>query len=111
LPFSEKLKFPEKVFSILAGGVDSPFLRRIISVEFKLKRKKFRVTNVHLDHNGGRNNRKKQLLHLVNKLDNNREFDFEIICGDFNNLDTSKDNFENQMIESILVGFTEATRN
>src|SRR5690554_2260376 len=37
LPFSENLRFPEKVFSILAGGVSTPFLRRAISAEFEFK--------------------------------------------------------------------------
>lgn len=109
LPFSNVLKPHEKLFSKLAGGISVPLERRIVSACFVFEETSIRVTNVHLDHNGGTKNRIRQLNFLVKALNLNPH-SHEIICGDFNNLDPLNNGKERTQYRQILgSSFTEAT--
>lgn len=109
LPYSEKLALHEKIFSWLAGGITVPFKRRVIVGYFKYKNKKLRVTNVHLDHNGGIKNRTSQLKYLLNALDQSDNSLSDIICGDFNNFNLRGQNDELESYHKILHEYQDAT--
>lgn len=102
LPNSRVLAIHEKFFSWIVGGVTTPFQRRIIIGYFKLNNTFIRISNIHLDHNGGIKNRKKQLLYLINVLNKNKSVKHEIICGDFNSFDLLKNGREVIMQKEIL---------
>lgn len=101
LPKSKKLAIHEKVFTWLAGGVTTTFDRRSINAIFQFGKHKFRLTNIHLDHNGGINNRKKQLQFLINFLEK-ENFIHDIVCGDFNSFDLLKTGQESLMHQQIF---------
>lgn len=101
LPKSQKLSGPEKAFSWLAGGITVPFQRRAIIGYFTVNKKMIRISNVHLDHNGGVKNRKKQLLSLMEFLAKD-EVAHEIICGDFNSFDLLNNDSEAKMHLEVL---------
>ncbi len=111
LPYSGNLLLHEKIFSLLAGGITKPFKRRVITGYFTYRKKSIRITNIHLDHNGGLKNRKKQLQFLIEKLNSDEAFFYDIICGDFNNLNLWKNDREILAHQEILTGYVEATSN
>lgn len=102
LPKSKSLSLPEKIFSWFAGGITATFQRRTVIAEFSLDKEKFRIVNLHLDHNGGISNRKKQLLFLMHHLKSLEEVSHEIICGDFNSFDLLRTGTENLMHDEVL---------
>ncbi|MEX2007600.1 MAG: hypothetical protein WD992_02390 [Candidatus Levyibacteriota bacterium] len=110
LPIYNRLGIHEKIFSWFAGGTTAPFQRRVIIGQFKLNEAEIRITNLHLDQNGGLMNRRKQLLYLMNILRKNK-FSKEIICGDFNSFDLLKKGKEAKMQKNILGNnFIDASR-
>jgi endonuclease/exonuclease/phosphatase family metal-dependent hydrolase len=102
LPRAKALAFHEQLFSILAGGLMVPYQRRTIIGDFTYNNQLLRVTNLHLDHNGGLKNRQKQLLYIQNVLEKKKAADIEIICGDFNSFDLLKRGQEAMMLTKIL---------
>lgn len=112
LPYSKPLALHEKVFSLLVGGITSPFKRRIVLINFRMNKKNFCIANVHLDHNGGAINRLTQLAHIKKLLKKFSVSDKEILCGDFNCFDLSKNGIENEAYEKLLGSqYAEATKN
>ncbi len=104
LPKYSTLAIHEKVFSWIVGGVMESFQRRVIIGCFELTNtKKVRVTNVHLDQNGGLKNRKRQLEYLMNNLQKNK-FYHEIVCGDFNSFDLLESGKEMVMHKEVMGG-------
>lgn len=102
LPKHSLLGIHEKIFSWIAGGITVPFQRRVIIGYFKLNNaKRVRITNVHLDQNGGLKNRERQLKYLMNILQKNK-FYHEIICGDFNSFDLLKNGREMAMHKKVI---------
>lgn len=112
LPKYNNIKFHEKIFSWIAGGVSTSFERRAILGYFKFNDgRSIRVTNVHLDQNGGLKNRRKQLKYLVSILQKNK-LEREIICGDFNSFDLLNKGKEAEMQKELLgKDFTDISRN
>jgi len=111
LPYSGKLHIHEKVFSLLTGGIISPFRRRIIFIEFSMGKTNFCITNIHLDHNGGEPNRLKQLSYVKKLIKDFSTSEKEIICGDFNCFDLLKSGKENKSYQKLLgIQYTEATK-
>ncbi|MFA6006013.1 MAG: hypothetical protein WC775_06065 [Patescibacteria group bacterium] len=102
LPKSKKLALHELVFSLVAGGISTPFQRRAIVGYFKYSNNTIRISNIHLDHNGGQANRESQLNYIRQYLARNRLLNHEILCGDFNSFDLLKTGAEFQMHERIL---------
>lgn len=90
LPRYKTLALHEKIFSWIAGGVTAPFQRRVIVGYFKFNNVNIRITNLHLDQNGGLENRKKQLAYIINILLKGNTINQEVICGDFNSFDLLK---------------------
>ena len=109
LPYSKKLSLHEKAFSWLAGGTVIPFRRRAIIGYFMYKNQRLRVTNVHLDHNGGKKNRCRQLNYLINILQQESNNTSDIICGDFNNFDLLGNNNELKEYIHILHDYEDTT--
>jgi len=60
------------------------FRRKVLIIDFYLGRKKVRVTNIHLDWQGGPLHRKNQLQFAYARLNAMPPVDYEVICGDFN---------------------------
>ncbi|MFZ1721949.1 MAG: hypothetical protein WAU07_05595 [Microgenomates group bacterium] len=111
LPESKSLAFHEKIFSLLAGGIAIPFKRRIILANFIINNNKFCIANVHLDHNGGTKNRLIQLAFIKNSLEKFSISNKEILCGDFNCFDLSKNGKEDASYKEILgQDYIEATK-
>ncbi len=111
LPKSKSLNLPEKIFSWFAGGITATFQRRSLIAEFSLDKTKFRITNLHLDHNGGISNRNKQLTFLMDHLNNLKPTSHEIICGDFNSFDLLRNGKEKLMHDEVLGGdFIDASK-
>lgn len=102
LPKCKSLKINERIFSLIVAGITAPFQRRVIIGYFKFNNVIIRISNIHLDHNGGLENRKKQLLYLINILKKNKSINHEIICGDFNSLDLLNNGKEIIMQRKIL---------
>lgn len=102
LPKHERLAIHERVFSQIAGGITVPFQRRVIIGLFTINNVEFRLSNVHLDHSGGIQNRKKQLMYLMDVLRNGAPVAHEIICGDFNNFDLLKNGYESKMHKEVI---------
>ncbi len=112
LPYSNKFTQLEKVLSWLAGGVTTPIQRRSVIGYFRYKNKTVRLTNVHLDHNGGSKNRYHQLKFLMTRLQQmqlRKKPDFDIICGDFNILDPLKNRKEIKLYQQLLADYQDAT--
>lgn len=101
LPKHKALVVHEKIFSWIVGGITVPFQRRVIVGYFKFNNISIRITNIHLDQNGGLKNRKIQLKYLANTLRKN-SYTHEIICGDFNSFDLLKTGKEARMHAEIL---------
>ena len=110
LPYSKTLSLHEKVFSWLAGGITVPFMRRVVVGYFTYKNKTLRITNLHLDHNGGSENRHNQLKYLIGKLQQDKKIKYDIICGDFNNFDLFNKK-EIEVYKNILCDYDDATIN
>lgn len=102
LPKSKSLALHEKIFSWTVAGITSTFQRRIIIGTFKFNNKVLRISNIHLDHNGGLENRKGQLEFFLKLLLKDKTADKEIICGDFNNFDLLKNGKESKMYQEVL---------
>lgn len=102
LPKSKALSMHEKVFSWIVGGISVPFQRRAIIGYFEFNNRLIRVSNIHLDHNGGLENRKKQLSYFVDILKKDKTINNEIICGDFNSFDLLKNGKESLMHTEII---------
>lgn len=102
LPKSRTYLPHEMIFSLIAGGIIVPFQRRTISGTFQIDEKYIRITNLHLDHNGGLKNRGKQLKYLVNVIKKETKVDCEIICGDFNSFDLLKRGEEYRQEKEII---------
>lgn len=109
LPYSKKLTFFEKGLSWLAGGITVPFKRRALIGYFAHQNNLLRVTNIHLDHNGGIKNRTRQLAFVRRTLQRKKPVDHDIICGDFNNLDLRNTQHGLQTFQKILQGYEDAT--
>jgi len=84
LPKISSLKIAIKVLEKLFFARKLPVQRGAIVAEFKMGGGLLRVANVHLDWIGGLKHKAGQLQYLVDYLKNNPQFDYEIICGDFN---------------------------
>jgi endonuclease/exonuclease/phosphatase family metal-dependent hydrolase len=102
LPKSKFLSIHELLFSLIAGGVLVPFQRRSVIGTFRLRGKRIRITNLHLDHNGGLYNRQKQLEYVLNCIRKDKKVDGEVICGDFNILDIRKNSEEYELQKRII---------
>ncbi|MBU0578642.1 hypothetical protein KKE34_01425 [Patescibacteria group bacterium] len=102
LPYSKTLAIHEKIFSYLASGITIPIQRRVIIGEFKFNGEYIRISNIHLDHNGGLKNRLKQLKYFLKILHKDKSISKDIICGDFNCFDLLKTGRENTELKIIL---------
>ena len=112
LPTSGSLAIHERIFSYLAGGISKPFKRRVLLGYFCMNSTKFTVANIHLDHNGGINNRKQQLSYLMQSQFKNSPKSIDVIAGDFNNFDLLKSGKEKRIYSNILGNnFIDATAN
>lgn len=64
---------------------DYDVLRGAIIAEFRYKSKPIRVSNIHLDWQGGNQHREEQIAFL-SKFLRKKPYQFEVVCGDFNTL-------------------------
>lgn len=80
LPKLEKLSFIEKQVT----SIPKPPQRGAIITTFDVSDSPLRITNLHLDWQGGIPHRMAQLRYLVSHLKQKPDVAHEIICGDFN---------------------------
>jgi endonuclease/exonuclease/phosphatase family metal-dependent hydrolase len=102
LPPSPPLAIHEKAFVWLAAGLTAPLRRRALIGRFRFNGKLVRITNLHLDFNGGTVQRVKQLKYLKNLLAHDNKNAREIICGDFNCLDLLNIGAEHRIYHQVL---------
>jgi endonuclease/exonuclease/phosphatase family metal-dependent hydrolase len=86
----------------LAGAKPKLFQRRSIAGCFSFNHQKFKIMNIHLDHMGGVRHRAKQLKSVLEQNIFPEVETYEIICGDFNNLDVTKFGKQNRLVRKIF---------
>lgn len=93
LPKLPKLRFYEKAFSKVRVRMEKvteskiePTQRAALIGEFELSGQLLRITNLHLDWQGGFKQKSLQLKTLKDYLKPKLAVDYEIFCGDFNTL-------------------------
>ncbi len=106
LPALEKAVLWEKMFFRMHGVKVHTLKRGALVGAFKVNGKILRITNTHLDFQGGWQQREKQLKALKSYLDLQSPADLEIICGDFNTLGFSSRVGKLSSVQNILTGFT-----
>lgn len=68
-------------------GLEPKIIKRGVLIgTFSIGQKKIRITNLHLDFQGGNAHRANQLKSLMHHPTSELPVDYEIICGDFNTL-------------------------
>lgn len=80
LPKLKKLSLIERKVT----SVPKPPQRGAIVANFKLNNEPLRITNLHLDWQGGVSHRMTQLEYLISRIKQKPTVSREIICGDFN---------------------------
>lgn len=105
LPKVEKLGFFERQ----ATSTPKPPQRGAVIATFDVNNTPLRITNLHLDWQGGVSQRMAQLRHLATHLKQKPDVTHEIICGDFNTLGSkaSAKKQQNEMQRIIGEDFTE----
>lgn len=83
LPSLKSLNLLERVIDKILINRTTPIKRGVLIGVFKLSNRYLRITNLHLDWQGGLKHRTEQLQYIINKL-KQESFEQEVICGDFN---------------------------
>lgn len=86
LPEQSHLTFWNKLFYWVLGLEPKIIKRGALIGTFTFGQKHVRITNLHLDFQGGNSHRANQLQSLTNFLALQAPIEHEIICGDFNTL-------------------------
>lgn len=86
LPEQSHLTFWNKLFYWILGLEPKIIKRGALIGTFTCGTKKIRVTNLHLDFQGGNSHRANQLISLTDFLATQEPVEYEIVCGDFNTL-------------------------
>lgn len=86
LPEQSRLTVWNKLFYWMLGLQPKIIKRGALIGTFIFEQRKVRVTNLHLDFQGGNNHRANQLKSLTNYLALEAPADHEVLCGDFNTL-------------------------
>lgn len=86
LPEQTRLTFWNKLFYWVLGLQPKIIKRGALIGTFSVGQKKIRITNIHLDFQGGNAHRANQLKSLMHYLTSELPVYCEIMCGDFNTL-------------------------
>lgn len=86
LPEQGHLTFWNKLFYWMLGLEPKIIKRGALIGTYIFKHKEIRITNLHLDFQGGISHRAHQLKSLTDYLASQVHVDHEVICGDFNTL-------------------------
>lgn len=99
LPKLNRLFFHEKIFETVMSKHARPIQRAALIGEFAIAERTIRITNLHLDWQGGFKQRSLQLNHLKSLLKSKQPVNFEIFCGDFNTIGFYR--FDNGRLEKV----------
>ncbi len=103
LPKREKLSIIESLIEKILINRTVPVSRGAIIGTFTYERKNIRVTNVHLDWQGGPNHRLDQLKYVQSIINKKQKSTYEIVVGDFNTVGLSLSFRKNeQAIKNVL---------
>lgn len=102
LPEQGHLTFWNKLFYWMLGLTPKIIKRGALIGTFRIGKKQIRITNLHLDFQGGNNHRASQLKSLTDYLASQTHVDYEIISGDFNSLGLFKKREKILTLESRL---------
>jgi endonuclease/exonuclease/phosphatase family metal-dependent hydrolase len=86
LPKLQKLYFYELAWEKIRKEYPRPVQRAVLIGDFLVNGKRLRITNVHLDWQGGAKQRSMQLSHVYTHVKSKEKADHEIMCGDFNTI-------------------------
>lgn len=86
LPLLNKLSLWNKLFFWVLGITPRTFKRGALIGTFTFQQRTVRITNLHLDFQGGSHHRASQIKSLMEYLGAQPQVEHEIICGDFNTL-------------------------
>ncbi len=98
--------------TLIMGGKGVVYPRIFISAKFEYNNKTFLFSSVHPEFFANTSYRIGQLEHFFAERLKARDADYEIICGDFNNIDIFNHKKEYSLIQNVLgQEFIDATRN
>jgi endonuclease/exonuclease/phosphatase family metal-dependent hydrolase len=86
LPKLKKLYFYELAWEKIRKEYPRPVQRAVLIGDFNLNGQRLRITNVHLDWQGGSKQRMLQLSHFYSHVKSKEKVEREIMCGDFNTI-------------------------
>lgn len=111
LPQVEKLSFIELCQEKLLLANRTIMRRKALIGIFTLRSKKLRISNIHLDWQGGPIHRSKQLQFLLAHL-HKKVVSYDIICGDFNTTNWPfPSNEQKQLTQTLGETFTDVSKN
>lgn len=102
LPRLQKRTFTEFCEEKLLFTKKSFLQRKALVMNFTIGMKKIRITNVHLDWQGGPVHRKNQLEFLLDALRGKDSVEYEIVCGDFNTVKWPRVSDEKKYLSPVL---------
>lgn len=102
LPLKSGLTLSDKLFFLVLGLSPRIFKRSAFIGVFSFGEEKLRITNLHLDFQGGDAHRVEQIKFLTNHLALLPQVEHEIICGDFNTVGLFGKRRKITMLEDFL---------
>jgi endonuclease/exonuclease/phosphatase family metal-dependent hydrolase len=111
LPLAKRIGPVERLVRRTLGFSGEPSQRKALVCSFSAFGAQIRITNVHLDWEQGPQQRKAQLMYLMDHLKEEGAYAHECICGDFNTNHFATQNVEQfQLAEFFGKDYTDVTR-